>query len=83
MPHHRVSTHRARVLGGSVSARIVPSEGHSVEEIRRLLEPVATEIRLVSPGVLNYEGSREGLRSVEGIAAVHVLPYQRFPRTYF
>ncbi len=66
-----------------VSALIRPMAGHTVGELKEILERSGASIREIVPGVLTFDGPESDLKAVESIAFVGINVDAQFDPPFY
>jgi hypothetical protein len=65
-----------------VSALLEPSSGHTVEEILARLSKTESEIHQLGGHIVSFIGEQRLLETLEGVADIHINPYQKLSDRY-
>ena len=65
-----------------VSALLEPSSGHTVEDILSRLSKTESEIHRLGAQIVSFIGERRLLEPLDGVADIHINPYQRLSDRY-
>jgi len=65
-----------------VSALLEPSSGHTVEDILARLSIPEVEIHRLGAQIVSFTGERRLLDPLDGVADIHINPYQKLSDRY-